>query len=195
MSKATWLVLFSSAAFAAAPPVSAPPPTPPPMVTESGGVWPGAGTFGLRIGWGGGTATAGMDIGNFGIEYLINDHLGLTVDLGLGLVASKLGSGASFALDGGVLFYLRQPGVSLRPYIPLMVGLGIVGGNPYNSTANAYYGGFQFAFAAGVGAEFWFSKQFSVAGEVLLRLQMSNFDPVVINFGTLAPGIHGSFYF
>jgi hypothetical protein len=200
MRNALFLVLVSSVAAAAAPPPPpAPPLTTPPMVrSENTIVWPGAGTFGLRIGWGGGTATAGIDVGNVGVKYLINDHLGLSVDLGLGLTASRLGSGASFALDGGVMFYLRSPAVALRPYFPLMLGLGIVGGNPAPSTTGIErpgYSTFQLAFAGGIGAEYWFSKHFSVAGELLLRLQMSNFDPVIVNLGTLAPGIHASFYF
>lgn len=188
-------VLFASLAQAAAP--AAPPPTPPPMVRQADPVlWPGAGTFGLRIGWDGGTASGGVNVGNVGLKYLINDNLGLTVDLGLGITASRIANGASFALDGGVMFYLRSPAAALRPYFPLIAGVGLINSNsgasnpvPYSTST------FNFAFAGGFGAEFWIARYFSIAGELLVRLNISNFDPVVVGFGTFAPGIHATFYF
>ena len=200
MRNAAVLVLFSSLASAAAPPPPPPiTPSAPPMVrSENTSVWPGNGSFGLRVGWGGGTATAGVDVGNVGLKYLINDNLALVADVGLGITGSRIGSGASFALDGGVLIYLRTPGVALRPYFPIMGGVGLINTQsvPMGVNDRVYsYSSFHLAFAAGVGAEFWLARWFSVAGELLLRLQVSNFDPVVVEFGTLSPGIHATFYF
>lgn len=184
------------ASFAQAVPPAAPPPTPPPMVRQAEPVlWPGAGSFGLRVGWDGGTASGGVNVGNVGLKYLINDSLALSVDLGLGISASRVASGASFALDGGVMFYLRSPAAVLRPYFPLLAGVGLINSNSTNPTTPFSVSTFTMAIAGGFGAEFWIARYFSVAGELLVRLNISNFDPVVVSFGTFAPGIHATFYF
>lgn len=190
-------------ALAAAPPPPVPPPTPPPMVVRNPepSLWPGNGTFGIRVGWDGGTGTGGISVGNVGLKYLLNDNFALAFDLGVGISGSRTGSGASFAVDGGVLIYLRTPGVSLRPYFPLMLGVGILNSSATPTTTTPVdgrvygYSYFHLAFAGGFGAEFWLHRNFSLAGELLLRLQMSSFDPVVVSFGTIAPGIHATFYF
>lgn len=155
--------------------------------------WPGAGAFGLRAGLGGGTGTGGIEAGNLGITYLVTDSLGLSVDLGLGLSTGGFGGTASFALDGALLFYFRDTAHAFRPYVPVLLGLGFELGRATSTTAAR--GNFQLALGAGLGAEYWFSKHFSLAAELMVRVQFGSFDPLQVSFGTLTPGVRGTWFF
>jgi hypothetical protein len=54
---------------------------------------------------------------------------------------------------------------------------------------------FQLALGSGIGAEYWLSRHFSFGAELMLRLMLSNFDPLVVHLGTLAPGVRATYYF
>lgn len=183
-----------------------PPPAPPqaevatqaPQVMEEPSRWPGPRTFGLRAGIGGGTATAGVDAGNIGVTYLINDSMALSADLGLGLTATSGGGGANMALSALMAFYLGEPVKSLRIYVPLLFGVGIDSSATSSRSSTSVTTGsgvFQLALGSGIGAEYWLSKHFSFGAELMLRLMLSNFDPLVVHLGTLAPGVRATYYF
>jgi hypothetical protein len=160
---------------------------------DGGGRWPGAGHLGLRAGIGGSTATPGIDVGNVGIKYLATDKIAVSADLGLRIAASNSSSFADFAVDVAASFYLGDTGKNLRPYIPLVVGLGVVGQS--NNFGGRGAGTFQLAFGGGVGAEYWFSQNFSIAADLVLRVGFANFNPLVVEIATLTPGVHATFYF
>jgi hypothetical protein len=180
-----------------------PPPAPPPdtvpsaeaQLPEEPSRWPGPKTFGLRAGIGGGTATAGVDAGNIGVTWLINDSMALSADLGLGLTATSTGGGANMALSALMAFYLGEPIKSLRIYVPVLFGVGIDSAASGRSTTTVSEGVFQLALGSGIGAEYWLSKHFSFGAELMVRLMLSNFDPLVVHLGTLAPGVRATYYF
>ncbi len=180
----------------AAPPVASAVVAPSPAEENR---WPGAHTFGLRAGLGGGTATAGVEAGNVGVTYLLSDSLALNADLGLGLSASNGGGTATMAIDGLLAIYLGEPVRSLRVYVPLLFGVGIDSRPAVSSyataTTPAAEGVFQLALGAGVGAEYWFSKHFSFGAELMLRLLLANLDPLLVHLGTLTPGLRATYYF
>lgn len=161
--------------------------------------WPGSPRFGLRTGLTGSTATPGIDVGNVGIKTLLNDQVGLTVDLGLGISAGSNASAASFALGAGMLLYLQDTNRSLRPYIPVNLSFGVVSASASTSTAFGNFSSssstFQLAVSGGLGAEYFFSRQFSLSGEVVLKFHFRSFDPMLLNISTFAPGVHATYYF
>jgi hypothetical protein len=158
--------------------------------TAESGRWPGAGHVGIRAGIGGSTATPGVDVGNVGVKILVTNSIALSFDLGLQIGASSGVSFANFGIDGAASFYLGDTSKNIRPYIPVVVGLGIVGNNFGRNS-----GAFQFAFGGGFGAEYWFSRNFSLAADLVLRAGFTNFNPVTVDIRTLTPGLHATFYF
>ncbi len=155
-----------------------------------GGRWPGSGHIGIRAGVGGSTATPGIDVGNVGIKILATDNIAVSLDLGLQIGAVSGFSFANFGIDAAASFYLGDTSKNLRPYVPVVVGLGLVG-NSFNRTG----GSFQLAFGGGFGAEYWFSRSFSLAADLVLRIGFPSFNPVAVEIRTLTPGIHATFYF
>ncbi len=187
---------------AAPPPLEvSQPPAPPPQPSQP--PLPGAGSFGIRAGFGGSTATPGIDVGNVGMKLMVTDGMSLGLDVGVGLTAASGYSQASFAADAVLGIFLRPRGASLRPYVPLLFGVGFasraqqqtvpVGTTTVTTTQTA--GGISFAIGGGIGAEYWFAPSFSVAAELLLRLVATNLDPIAVSIGTLTPGIHATYWF
>ena len=168
-------------------------PPPPQHTSSQADRWPGAKSFGIRAGYGGSTATPGIDVGNVGIKVLLTDSLALDADLGLGIISSAHDSSSTFALDAGLDIYLGDAHRSLRPFIPLFFGLGVVNG----TLAGDFGGGsqFQLALGGGFGAEYFFAKQFSVSAELLLGIHFIDFDPVTVAIGTVTPGVFATYYF
>lgn len=193
------------AAVVAADPTPAPAvqlPVPPPKHDIN----PGAGAFGIRAGFGGSTATPGIDVGNVGAKVFLTDTLALSADLGIGLLTGAGYSEATFAVDAVVGIYLRSRMVSVRPYVPLLVGLGFAstrsplsgsgtGAIPGGSSAVSARGGLSLAAGAGIGAEYWFTPSFSCAAELMFRLEAVSLDPLVMQLGTVTPGIHATYWF
>ncbi len=205
MLNALIAVAFCAARSAASEPAPAPPPPPPPQAqatTSPSAPPPGAGSFGIRAGFGGSTATPGIDVGNVGAKFLFTDSIGLSVDVGLGLTAASGYSQASFAADGVLSFYLRDRRSSLRPYVPVLFGIGFTNRSQEQTTAtgtvtvtNGPLGSVSFALGGGIAAEYWFSPSFSVAAELMLRLSIGNFNAVAFDLSTLTPGIHATYWF
>ncbi|MBL8953030.1 MAG: hypothetical protein JNK82_19790 [Myxococcaceae bacterium] len=202
-TSAVFLCAASSALAAArAEPVAEPPP-PPPAVQASpppAAPPPGAGAFGIRAGFGGGTATPGIEIGNVGAKFLVTDGISLAVDVGLGLTAASNYSQASFAADAVLGFYLRPRPASMRPYVPVLFGLGFSSRTTQTTTGGEVVvdprvGGISVALGGGIGAEYWFSPSFSVAAELVLRISFGNFSAIAFNISTLTPGIHATYWF
>jgi hypothetical protein len=197
-------LLVSSVVYAAGPDPAPPPPPPPnvsaPVVSESR--WPGAHAFGIRAGLGGGTATPGIDVGNVGVKFLLTDSLALSGDFGIGLSSGNGESSASFAVDAVMSIYFRGIEHDLRPYIPLLFGLGFGSRQAapvYSSTGLLLNGtemtsSFQLALGGGIGAEYFFAKSFSLAADLLVRLVVSS-TPITFGIGTLTPGIHATYWF
>jgi hypothetical protein len=182
--------------------VAQPPPPPPPPAVQAPPP-PGAGSFGIRAGLGGSTATPGIDVGNVGAKFMVTDGIVISFDVGLGLTTSSGYSQASFAADAVLGLYLRSRPASLRPYVPILFGVGFasrtqqqlmqVGSTVY--PVNTQTGGFSLAIGGGIGAEYWFSPSFSVAAELLLRLAATSLDPIAVQIGTLTPGVHATYWF
>lgn len=169
------------------------PPPPQHASSSQDDRWPGAKTFGIRAGFGGSTDTPGINVGNVGLKVLLTDSLALKADLGLGIVSSAHDSSSTFALDAGLDIYLGDEHRSLRPYIPLFFGLGVVNNNGNNGLNNGSQ--FQIALGAGFGAEYFFAKQFSVSAELVLGIHFVDFDPVTVAIGTATPGVFATYYF
>jgi hypothetical protein len=200
-------VLVSSLVHAA--PLDAAPPPPPPNVTAPASPvstesrWPGAHAFGLRAGLGGGTATPGVDVGNVGVKFLLTDSIALSGDFGIGLSSGGGASSASFAVDAVASIYFRGIEHDLRPYIPLLFGLGFGSQQAqpvYSATGlllnpGQNTGSFQVALGGGIGAEYFFAKSFSLAADLLVRLLVTSSQPLTFNIGTLTPGIHATYWF
>ncbi len=158
--------------------------------TEAGR-WPGAGHIGVRAGLGGSTATPGIDVGNVGIKVIATENIAVSIDLGLRIFTASFGSYADFGLDAAGSFYLGDSSKNLRPYIPVVVGLGVVGGNAAGRGA----GTFQLAIGGGFGAEYFFSRNFSLAADLVLRIGFQSFNPLAVEIRTLTPGVHATYYF
>jgi len=80
--------------------------------------------------------------------------------------------------------------------VPVLFGVGIdsaAASSRVTTTSSA--GVFQLAVGSGIGAEYWLSRHFSFGAELMLRLMLSNFDPLVVHLGTLAPGVRATYYF
>jgi len=195
----TIAVLILAASKAAPNEVAPPPPSPPPTVTApQPPPPPGAGTFGIRAGLGGSTATPGIDIGNVGAKFLVTDSIGLSVGVGFGLTSASGYSRAAFAADGVVSFYLRARPASLRPYVPVLFGVGFSSGRtqPVSTVYEDPGGSFSLALGGGIGAEYWFSPSFSVAADLVVRLSATNFNSSLsIGINTLTPGVHATYWF
>lgn len=207
----TAALLFSFSALAANDVAPPPPPPPQPAPAAPAGSreeyrWPGAHAFGIRAGLGGSTGTPGINVGNVGIKFLLTDNLALSADFGLGLSTGGGvyggGASASFALDGLLAIYLRDAGQALRPYVPLLFGLGFsqVSQPIYNSAGQVIgqgtsTGSFSLAAGAGIGAEYFLARNFSLAADLMIVLHIASVAPVGISIGTVTPGVHATYYF
>ena len=159
--------------------------------------WPGSPKVGIRAGVAGSTGTAGIDAGNVGLKALLSDKVALVVDFGLNIQASGSATSASFALGRGANLYLNEPTSSLRPYIPVFLGFGVIG-TPAIQTQFGTIGGdqvFQMGLGAGLGAEYFVSKQFSISADLIMGVTFTRFDPFTVKIATVTPGVQVAYYF
>jgi hypothetical protein len=163
--------------------------------TPSAGGGGRAGSFGLRANFIGNSLdpTAGNNLiaivpGGLmtpmvGARFFATDQVAINAMLGLGMAFTGATTAVGFGIGGGVDFFLRTSG-SLRPF---------VGGELRFAKTVATVDQFGLTFAAGGGAEYWFSDNFSLDGRALIAV------PVAFNVGTLfmtvTPAVGANFYF
>ncbi|PZR10754.1 MAG: hypothetical protein DI536_18935 [Archangium gephyra] len=181
-----------------------PPPAPPAQSTPlpARGVAPegdgqlsaGKGSFGIRGSFTGGssfipaaTGTA-TNVGatNLGVGLLLTDNLKLIVDLGVGLSMARSTPAFGFGVGAGVEILLRQVTDALRPVIHVSAHFG--GQGNFNTV--------RVGARVGFGAEYFFSKHFSLNGLLAIDLPFdiggSNVQFAIV---TASPGIGATFYF
>lgn len=147
-----------------------------------------AGGFGLRVGFTGAPTPAGGEVASspfVGVKLPLGDALALLVDAGFGIGTGGGPTAFGFTIGAGLDVYLG----SRRSLRPLITG-GATFGKPI-STNQRDHG---LSIAAGGGAEYWFSRHFSVNGRALLAVPVSLAAGEVLLF-TLVPGVGATFYF
>lgn len=181
---------------------ASPPPAPPAQTSASSRgasqdvgevqLSAGKGTFGIRGGFSGGssfvppaTGTA-TNIGftNLGVSLFLSNNLKLLVELGFGLaVANRVDVG--FGAGAGIEILLRQVTDALRPLIHISARFGGQGA----------FGVIGIGARVGFGAEYFFSKNFSINGLLAVDLPFFVGSNVAFAIVTASPGLGATFYF
>lgn len=153
----------------------------------------GKGAFGLRGGFSGGSSFippatgTGPTVGftNLGIGLFLSNNLKLLVELGFGLLVSGSNAAVGFGAGAGVEIMLRQITDALRPLIHLSARFG--GAGQFSTIGIGARVGF--------GAEYFFSKNFSINGLLALDLPFYLGSNVTFSVVTASPGLGATFYF
>ncbi|MGV3621586.1 MAG: hypothetical protein ACO1OB_12250 [Archangium sp.] len=153
----------------------------------------GKGQFGIRGGFSGGssfvppaTGTA-VNVGftNLGVGLFLSNNLKLLVELGFGLAVTGSRTDVGFGAGAGIEILLRQVTDALRPLIHISARFG--GQGSFNTIGIGARVGF--------GAEYFFSKNFSVNGLLAVDLPFFVGSSVAFAIVTASPGLGATFYF
>ena len=161
-------------------------------LAEAGPLSAGAGAFGIRGSFSGTTfsiptASAGGGGTSVGVAYFASNGFKLLFDLGFGL--ASLGNELTYALNALVGFDLlfRSTADALRPFIHASAFFSLNGANQVVPGFGVQLGG---------GAEYFFSKHFSMNGRLLLAVPMALANGVfAIAITTVSPAVGATWYF
>jgi hypothetical protein len=152
-----------------------------------------SGSFGIRGSFSpsvGGVSSVGtttsLTTGTVGVAVWATDGLALSFDVGGGVL---FGSGFwSAAAIIGVDYHFATPAVALRPLFHFSAGVHVL--------ANVAGGGVSLVANIGGGAAYFFSKNFSLTGKLLLTVPMA-FPAGSFTFGLFSatPAIGAAWYF
>jgi len=171
--------------------------TPPPQKTtrgrkapESMGAKASAGAMSVGVHTAlGGSGLSLTDAGpspTVGMTFFATDQVALTFDVGLGLQFSNRGLGFGFGAGVGMVFALGTPEDVLRPIIVAQVLFG--------KTVSQQSDDFMLVGQVGGGAEYFFSKNFSVSAQMLAGVPV-NFRSGELAIFTFSPGLGATLYF
>ncbi len=179
-----------------------PPPTPAaqpsssyqsPAPVEETQLSAGKGSFGIRGGFNAsnaflppttGTATQ-VGFSNLGISLFLGDSAKLLVDVGFGLGLTGSNASFGFGLGAGIEILFRKTTDALRPLVHISAQFGGTG----------TFGTIGLGVRAGFGAEYFFSKNFSVNALLAVDLPFYVGSAVSFRVVTAAPGLGATFYF
>lgn len=132
---------------------------------------------------------SGLGSPDVGLKIVVTESIAILVDGGL-RIPFTTGSTVGFNVGVGIQGYLRD-GAPLRPYIGGRLG---VSRETWSLLGFAASRGVAMDIGVGGGAEYWFSKSFSLAGQAMLAFYYY-FQPQGAILTTLSPGVAATFYF
>lgn len=178
-----------------------PPPTPAaqpstyhsPAPVEETQLSAGKGSFGIRGGFvasnafappATGTATP-VGFSNLGVSLFLGDSAKLLVDVGFGLGLTGSNASFGFGVGAGIEILFRKTTDALRPLVHISAQFG--GAGTFNTIA--------VGLRAGFGAEYFFTKNFSVNALLAVDLPFYLGSAVAFRVATAAPGLGATLYF
>lgn len=170
----------------------APPPAPtaplePPKEAVAKVAGPAKGALGIRAAFGSaGLPVAGGGVPTLGLKYFATDKVGITFDLGLGMVFASGNIDFGFASGLGVDAHLGSAEKPLRPFV--------TGGVLFGKALSRLGDDFSLGMDVGGGAEYWFSDHFSVNGRLLLVAPI-DLKKGSVQMVTFSPGAGATLYF
>lgn len=150
-----------------------------------------SGDFGIRANLMGTSAIAvgvgGVAAPTLGFAYFTSDSFKLLIDVGVGVGLTDSNVALAFSAGVGFDYLFRTPADALRPFIHVLASFGF-GGQLNNPALSLVVQG-------GFGAEYFFSKNFSANGKLLLGVPVGLAPNFSLQILTVTPGVGATWYF